>query len=721
MKLRKLFARLGLAAVLLAILNLQLSTAFAQGTAFTYQGRLDIAGSPANGTNDLTFTLYDAVAAGATVGTSNTVNDLVITNGLFTVTLDFGAGAFNGAARWLQIAARPGVSTGAYTNLAPRQPITPAPYAVFAGGAAAAGVTGTLPAGALAGAYSGSVNLSNVANSFAGNGGGLTSLNASNLTTGTVADTRLSANVALLNRSPQNFTGSNTFGGNMGIGTTTPNFPLSFPNSGGEKISLYGQDTNSIHGIGIGGLRMEFYVPTTGHSFDFGVGNSMNFSPKMRISGNGNVGIGIASPVAQLDVRGPSTLVGGIALGDYNITNSRYIGIIGPGQPANISAGSGFSGVEFGGPAGNTNSGLLAFHTHNFGGGSSEKMRITKAGNVGIGTTNPYNQLDVGAGMVIGNSTVVNNQHDAFNRGTKVSFGYNIPQPGFPDEFNGMRSTVIGPLGCGNAGIVNFFTWQCGVSSSREVMRINGFGNVGIGTASPAYRLHVQDSGAQTGRIQVGGTAADGSPKIISFGDGDFVTIGENNADDRMELTAGTFAFLSRYAGAGPALEILSGVLNGVADTNAVTLEMAGNKKLGIWDDLVVSGEVTCTAINLTSDRNAKEHFKPVSGREVLDKVARLPITEWQYKGQDKQPSDGTRHIGPMAQDFHAAFGTGRDDKHITSMDADGVALAAIQGLNEIVLEKNEELSRLKKENQSLAERLAAIERALGLRGESKP
>ena len=207
MELTKLVTKLGLAALLLATLNCQLTTAHAQGTAFTYQGRLDIAGTPANSTNDLTFTLYDAVSAGATVGTSNTFNDLVITNGLLTVTLDFGAGAFVGANRWLQIAARPGPSTGAYTNLAPRTPITPTPYAVFAGGAAAAGVTGTLPAAALSGAYSGSVNLSNAANSFAGNGSGLTSLNASNLTIGTVADARGSrrmwrCSIAACRRSP---------------------------------------------------------------------------------------------------------------------------------------------------------------------------------------------------------------------------------------------------------------------------------------------------------------------------------------------------------------------------------------------------------------------------------------------------------------------------------------------------------------------------------------
>jgi hypothetical protein len=112
-----------------------------------------------------------------------------------------------------------------------------------------------------------------------------------------------------------------------------------------------------------------------------------------------------------------------------------------------------------------------------------------------------------------------------------------------------------------------------------------------------------------------------------------------------------------------------------------LAMTIATNGNVGI------AGEVTTTAVNITSDRNAKEEFKPVNAREMLDKVARLPISEWQYKSQ----SD-SRHIGPMAQDFHAAFAVGRDDKHITSVDADGVALAAIQGLNE----KFEEETRAK-------------------------
>src|SRR5882672_9129090 len=181
--------------------------AFAQGTAFTYQGVLSQSGAAVNGSNDLTFTLYNAASGGVTVGASNVVNDLVMSNGLFTVTLDFGAGAFDGSARWLQIAARPGGSTGSYTNLVPRAPVTPTPYAIYAGGASAAGLIGTLPPSALAGNYSGAVALTNAGNVLGGNGGRLTNLNAVNLV-GAIPDARLSANVALR-------AGGNAFSGNQ--------------------------------------------------------------------------------------------------------------------------------------------------------------------------------------------------------------------------------------------------------------------------------------------------------------------------------------------------------------------------------------------------------------------------------------------------------------------------------------------------------------------------
>jgi len=84
------------------------------------------------------------------------------------------------------------------------------------------------------------------------------------------------------------------------------------------------------------------------------------------------------------------------------------------------------------------------------------------------------------------------------------------------------------------------------------------------------------------------------------------------------------------------------------------------------------------------SDRSAKTAVQPIDGREVLKKVTALPLNTWQYKTQDPK----YRHMGPMAQDFYAAFRLGESDKGIDTVDADGVALAAIQGLNALVMEK---------------------------------
>ena len=151
----RLWATFRLTALCLLGLWLGATAARAQGNAFTYQGQLNSDGAPVNGSNDLTFVLYNAASGGGTVGTSNVFNDLPISNGVFTVTLDFGAGAFDGSARWLQLAVRPGASTGPYTNLDPRQPILASPYAMRAtaageaatvtGNVAASQLTGTLP------------------------------------------------------------------------------------------------------------------------------------------------------------------------------------------------------------------------------------------------------------------------------------------------------------------------------------------------------------------------------------------------------------------------------------------------------------------------------------------------------------------------------------------------------------------------------------------------
>jgi hypothetical protein len=118
----------------------------ALGTAFTYQGRLTDGGNPASGNYDLRFTLFDDASEGNPVGIPVTLVNVAVAAGLFTVDLDFGAAAFAGSARWLEIGARPGGSGGLFTVLSPRQRLTPAPGALHATSATSApanGLTGT--------------------------------------------------------------------------------------------------------------------------------------------------------------------------------------------------------------------------------------------------------------------------------------------------------------------------------------------------------------------------------------------------------------------------------------------------------------------------------------------------------------------------------------------------------------------------------------------------
>src|SRR5437879_13334812 len=116
---------------LFSTLNSQLSTALAQGTAFTYQGRLNIGGSPADGNYDFRFAVFNVESGSVQISPTVGTNALPVSNGLFTVTLDFGAGIFTGEDRWLEINVR--TNGGAFETLSPRQKLTATPYAVTAG------------------------------------------------------------------------------------------------------------------------------------------------------------------------------------------------------------------------------------------------------------------------------------------------------------------------------------------------------------------------------------------------------------------------------------------------------------------------------------------------------------------------------------------------------------------------------------------------------------
>ncbi len=178
---------------ILALAALVLSTlsALAQGTAFTYQGRLNDGANPANGTYNLRFALFDAASGGAQQGGPLTNSPTAVSNGLFTVTLDFG-NQFPGAARWLEITVRTN-GGGAFTALTPRQALTATPYAIAAGNLsgtlAAAQISGSIPVTQITGtlplAQLPSQVVTNahtgvtLGGTFTGNGAGVTNLNLS--------------------------------------------------------------------------------------------------------------------------------------------------------------------------------------------------------------------------------------------------------------------------------------------------------------------------------------------------------------------------------------------------------------------------------------------------------------------------------------------------------------------------------------------------------------
>ena len=102
------------------------------------------------------------------------------------------------------------------------------------------------------------------------------------------------------------------------------------------------------------------------------------------------------------------------------------------------------------------------------------------------------------------------------------------------------------------------------------------------------------------------------------------------------------------------------------------------------------------------SDRNIKENFAAVEVQEVLTSVAKMPIQIWNYK--DQNPA--IRHIGPMAQDFAATFGVGESDQYINGVDANGVALAAIQALYKMLQEKDAQITLLRADLDGLKQQL---------------
>ena len=298
----------------------------AQGTAFTYQGRLLENGSSANGSYDVRSAVFPAASGGSPVAGPLTNSAVAVSNGLFTAVLDFGAGIFNGNSRWLEIAVRP-AGGGNFTTLNPRQPMTPAPYAIFAANAGAGGGSPW---------------------SLSGNN---TFYNAGNVGIGTTSFGSLLTVGSSSTRGTLNVVGSSTAA--PAISLTDPRFV-----GGGNQYSIY----SGLSSFG----NLDIYDQFAG-------------AYRFTISSAGNIGIGTNAPQARLHVRGDIRLG---ANGELRATSGEENLRIVRGEVAasgDIIVGSGFTVTK-----GATGSGQ---YTVTFNTPFSGSPAVTATANLGAGTT----------------------------------------------------------------------------------------------------------------------------------------------------------------------------------------------------------------------------------------------------------------------------------------------------------------------------------------------
>jgi len=367
----------------LLVLNLPFTTLFAQDTAFTYQGRLNGNGAPANGLYDFTFQAFDAPAAGNSLGGTVNVNAVAVTNGLFTALVDLDDSPFTGPARWLQIS----VSTngaGSFTTLTPRQPLTPSPYAIFASTAGTV-TTGAITSAKLAANSVATANIQDdavtagkiaseqVVKSLNGLTDAVSLIQGANVTINTVGNSlEISAPAGGLNlpfsgtasSSGSIFTLTNSgagpagvFLGKVGIGTTAPQANLhvrtadqgvriqgasagvnntaylTFANGAGTDIGYVGDGSVHDHSLYLGAYLGNVNLYTS-------------FGATLTATPAGNVGIGTTAPAAKLEVRG------NIRLGNsgqfFASAGEENLRIVRGGVTANgiIVSGSGFTVVR---------------------------------------------------------------------------------------------------------------------------------------------------------------------------------------------------------------------------------------------------------------------------------------------------------------------------------------------------------------------------------------
>jgi len=406
-------------------------------------------------------------------------------------------------------------------------------------------------------------------------------------------------------------------------------------------------------------------------------------SQKVRILANGNVGIGIDPPTEKLDVAGTAQMTG------FKLTTSFGSGLVltsdASGNGTWQAAGGGSGGWGLTGNSGTT------------------------PGTNFLGTTdNKALQLHVNGA-----------------RALRIE-----PNATSPNLVGGFSGNTVAP-GVVGATVAGGGAPDDGLGPPDNNRVISDYGTVGGGWGNIASNSFAIVGGGQNntssgGSSTVGGGALNTASSIQSTVVGGAFNTASGPASTVVGGSSNTASGDYSFAAGLQAKAIHNGAFvwgdsqfSDVSSpgTNTISLRAAG----GIWLGTTSSPTIgagrfidTSTGAHLTttgvwtdlSDRDAKENFEPLDARSVLDRLAYVPITRWNFKSQDAS----VQHIGPVAQDFHAAFSTGEDDKHLAALDTAGVALAAIQGLYQVVQEKECRIDELEGDKSGLEARVAALE-----------
>ena len=410
----------------------------------------------------------------------------------------------------------------------------------------------------------------------------------------------------------------------------------------------------ALHGMGTGGSIPVWVNNTT-------LGNSMMSQSSGKVNVNGGVS-------ASGAVTGSSFNGNGSGLTNVNAAT---LGGLGVNALAQLGASNTFTTSQniFGNlsVAGNYNGALiLEGNLTDSGGETSANVIGGFAGNNSI----PANSV---AADVVG--ATIAGGGGALNGGIAV-----------PNAVTGVWGTVGG--GGGNVAGGRFGTVCGGVSNTA-----NGFlgATVGGGRGNLSGGLVSTVSGGDGNLASGDGAVVPGGINNLAAGMTSFAAGNEAQAN-----TGGSFVWNDNSL-SGPLTDNGPNTFSARA-SGGFFFYTAGGTSTGAY---LPAGSGSWSQL---SDRNAKANLSIVDGQAILTRLAALPIATWNYKAQ----ADSIRHMGPMAQDFREAFGLGEDERHISTVDSEGVALAAIQALYRLSQQQVQELTKQVNELQTQVARLAA-------------